>query len=164
MSRLSSFYCCVLLVTLVHSSQSNNPFSKFGVFCKPVMGRLPVSKTGCESRSVRVKACVGTCASHTYPLNHPPYFKKFCKCCKPSATSWMTFNLLNCTSGISPSVQVESAVNCKCSVCTWKKKNKIEWKIKVNRVIDSHLLDDCWLEVAKSLDSYRINLIHGRTK
>ena len=125
MSRLSSFYCCVLLLALVHSSQPT--FSQFGVFCKPEVGRIQVSKTGCGSRYVRAKACVGTCASYMYPLNHPPYFKKFCKCCKPSAKRWKKFNLPNCTSGISPTVQVESAVNCKCSACTWKKeRNKIK--------------------------------------
>ena len=118
MSRLSSLCSCVLLFVLIHSSQSNNPFSQFGVYCKPETGRLRVNKTGCESRYVRTKACVGTCASYTHPLDHSPYFKKFCKCCKPSAKRWKVFNLQNCTSGISPLVRVESAVNCNCSACS----------------------------------------------
>ena len=117
MSRLPSVCCCIVLLVLVDSSKSNNPFDQFGVFCKPEVVRLRVSKTGCESRYVRVKACLGTCASHTRPLDHPPYFKKFCECCKAPVKRWKMFNLPNCTSGISPLVKVESAVNCKCSAC-----------------------------------------------
>ncbi|KAJ7357835.1 Glycoprotein hormone beta-5, partial [Desmophyllum pertusum] len=118
MSVLSTVCCCLVFLALVHTNQSYNPFDKFGVYCKPEAYNQEVSKTGCDSQYVRVKACLGTCASYAYPLDHPPYFKKFCECCKPSSTRWKVFNLPNCATGISPLVQVESAVNCKCSMCT----------------------------------------------
>lgn len=122
MSRLPSLCCCILLFVLINSSQSNNPFSQFGVFCKTKMENQLVNKTGCDSRYVQVNACIGTCASYTHPLDHPPYFKKFCKCCKPLVKRWKMFNLPNCTSGISPLVQVEAAVNCNCTACSWNKR------------------------------------------
>ena len=136
MPRLPSLCCCILLFVLINSSQSNNPFSQFGVFCKTKMENQLVNKTGCDSRFVQVKACIGTCASYTRPLDHPPYFKEFCKCCKPSAKRWKMFNLPNCTSGISPLVQVEAAVNCSCSACSWKKKKnrKKYWMSKTENI------------------------------
>ena len=139
MSGLSSVCCCVLFLALVHSSQSKNPFDQFGVYCKPKMENHLVSKTGCDSRYVQVKVCAGTCVSYVHPLDHHPYFKKFCQCCKPSVKRWKAFYLPNCASGISSLVQVESAVNCKCSPCTWKKK-LTEWKTE-------NLLGSLWLQV-----------------
>ena len=44
--------------------------------------------------------------------------------------------LPNCTSGISPLVQLESAVNCKCSACTWR--------TKTNGQSERHLLSSRW--------------------
>lgn len=116
--RGSAFCCCIVLLTLVQSIQSYNPFDKFGVYCKPEAFSQRVSRKGCDSQYIRVKACLGTCASYAHPLDHPPYFKKVCECCKPSSTRWKVFSLQNCDSGTSPLVQVESAVNCKCSGCT----------------------------------------------
>lgn len=116
--RVSAFCCCIVLLTLVQSIQSYNPFDKFGVYCKPEAFSQRVSRKGCDSQYIRVKACLGTCASYAHPLDHPPYFKKVCECCKPSSTRWKVFSLQNCDSGTSPLVQVESAVNCKCSGCT----------------------------------------------
>jgi len=136
MSRFSSFCCCFLFLVLVHSSQSTNPFDQFGVYCKPETFGQRVSKTGCDSKYIRVKACLGTCASYAYPLDRPPYFKKFCECCKPSATRWKVFNLPNCASGISPLVQLESAVNCKCSACTWKR-TKSNTELETDNLLSS---------------------------
>ena len=153
MSGLPSFCCCVLLFVVVYSSQSNNPFDQFGVYCRPKMDNQLVNKTGCDHRYVRVKACIGTCASYTRPLDQPPYFKKVCKCCKPSAKRWKAFNLPNCTSGISPLVQVESAVNCNCSPCSWEKRNRKKYReSKTENILDSCL--QCsyrWLWVKESL-------------
>ena len=134
MSGLPSFCCCILLFVVVHSSKSNNPFNKFGVYCKPKMDNQLLNKIGCDHRYVQVKACIGTCASYTRPLDQPPYFKKFCKCCKPSAKRWKAFNLPNCTSGISPLVQVESAVNCNCSPCSWEKRNRKNIESKTENI------------------------------
>ena len=121
MSKPFGVFCCLVFLALISSSTSYNPFEKFGVYCKPETYTRPVTKSGCGSQKVRVKACLGTCASYTLPLDHSPHFKKVCECCKPSSTQMVTFNLPDCQSGISPIVQVESAVQCKCKMCTWKK-------------------------------------------
>ena len=110
-----SWFCALFF--LIQPSQSYNPFEHFGVYCKPEAYRQLVRKEGCDSGYIRVKACLGTCASQAYPLDHPPYFKKMCSCCKPSSTRWQVFSLQNCGSGISPFIHVESAVNCKCIEC-----------------------------------------------
>lgn len=154
MSGLSAVCCCVLILALVHSSQSANLFDEFGVYCKPETYSQKVSKSGCDSQYVRVKACLGTCASYAYPLDHPPYFKKFCECCKPSSTRWKVFNLPNCASGISPLVQVESAVNCKCSACTWNEKHVEKEKHSTEL--------ETWIFVRQSLIAWlRLNRIYS---
>lgn len=118
MTVMTICWLFALSVFLVQASHAYNPFDQFGVYCKPEAYRQLVKRTGCDSQYIRVKACLGTCASHAYPLDHPPYFKKMCSCCKPSSTRWKVLSLQNCGSGISPVVQVESAFNCKCSECT----------------------------------------------
>lgn len=118
MSKPFGVFCCLVFLALISSSTSYNPFEKFGVYCKPETYTRPVTKSGCGSQKVRVKACLGTCASYAQPLDHSPHFKKVCECCKPSSTQMVTFNLPDCRSGISPIVQVESAVQCKCKMCT----------------------------------------------
>lgn len=110
-----SWFCALFF--LIQPSQSYNPFEHFGVYCKPEAYRQLVRKEGCDSGYIRVKACLGTCASQAYPLDHPPYFKKMCSCCRPSSTRWKAFSLQNCGSGISPFIRVESAVNCNCIEC-----------------------------------------------
>ena len=116
--RVVAVCCCVVLLTLVQTNQSYNPFDQFGVYCKPEVYNQLVKRKGCDSQYIRVKACLGTCASYAHPLDRPPYFKKVCECCKPSSTRWKVFSLQNCDSDTSPLVQVESAVNCKCMGCT----------------------------------------------
>ena len=116
--KLAALCFYVVLVILLQSSQSYNPFDQFGVKCKPEAYNHRVTRKGCDSQYIRVKACLGTCASYAHPLDHPPYFKKACECCKPSTTKFKVFKLQNCVSGISPLVQVESAVNCSCMECT----------------------------------------------
>ncbi|PFX27458.1 Regulator of G-protein signaling 11 [Stylophora pistillata] len=117
MSKLPAVFCFVFLA-LISSNKSSNPFDKYGVYCKPETYTQRVTKSGCGSQTVRVKACLGTCASYALPQDRPPYFKKVCECCKPKETRLKAFSLPGCQSGVSPLVQIETAVHCKCQMCT----------------------------------------------
>lgn len=134
MSKLPAVFCFVFLA-LISSNKSSNPFEKYGVYCKPETYTQRVTKSGCGSQNVRVKACLGTCASYALPQDRPPYFKKVCECCKPKETRLKAFSLPGCQSGVSPLVQIETAVHCKCQMCTWKKtisehRSHLTWELE----------------------------------
>ncbi|KXJ29715.1 hypothetical protein AC249_AIPGENE20838 [Exaiptasia diaphana] len=74
-----------LAIILVIFSQHTQGFK---VYCKSEYYRKQVDKSGCDTKYVGVYACLGTCGSFILPLSNPPYFSKFCQCCKATGTEW----------------------------------------------------------------------------
>ena len=150
--RVFLVFCCVVLLAVVHPNQSYNPFDQFGVYCKLEAYSQLISRKGCDSQYIRVKACLGTCASYAHPLDHPPYFKKVCECCKPSYKRWKVFKLKNCDSAVSPLVEVESAVKCNCSRCSWK---------EISTTCNLTLVKSSWNSIRRNIMHWH-NLFYNR--
>ena len=107
----------LLATTLVITSVAANPFDKYVVYCKAEDFRKYVSRSGCDSRYVTVRACLGTCASYALPLSYSPFFTPVCHCCKAVGKEWKNINLMNCSPGVDPLIRLESATSCGCASC-----------------------------------------------
>lgn len=74
-----------------------------------------VSRDGCTTKHVAVKACLGTCFSREIPIDFYPFFKKECDCCQPTAQEYVYVKLTCGSSSIT--VKVTSAKRCECKDC-----------------------------------------------
>ncbi|CAB3984335.1 Hypothetical predicted protein [Paramuricea clavata] len=74
-----------------------------------------VSRGGCTTERIKVKACLGKCPSKEIPIDHYPFFWNDCKCCTPTAQTYVSVEL-NCNTG-KITVKVPSATHCACQNC-----------------------------------------------
>lgn len=99
--------------------------SKASSWCKATVFEQSIRETGCETKIVQNKACVGQCFSYYSPETFPMRYasrrrrRKYCAVCKPSVKSWITVSL-KCPGKNHNQVDklVEMIYACSCKKCT----------------------------------------------
>ena len=88
---------------------------RYTVVCKVKDYSFDLERNGCKSKTINVKACLGSCLSEATPTGRWPFFRKECACCKAVAVKHQPV-ILSCNSRMKI-VHVPSATRCECQDC-----------------------------------------------
>lgn len=118
--------CCTLFA--LHSAAAPAHINRLALFpdksawCEAKNITQIVGHTGCQSRSIQNRACLGQCFSYSVPNTFPQSTESLAHCdsCMPAQTQWEVVTLECPGSEDSPRVDklVERIMHCSCQSCS----------------------------------------------
>lgn len=117
--RFFLLYTFTIAAFVVFATLPRETLSQLVENCKPADYKHVVKRSGCTSKEVGVKSCLGTCRSEEIVLDRHPFFVSHCRCCIPTNTKQVRVELSCSNPQSTKVVWVPSVTACMCQTCNW---------------------------------------------